>query len=182
MWEAILCQTDIQIIEDAEAVTGAANSHNSDRVEAAGRGRWGRRPSASGWLKNMQNVRARLWPNRNTHQHPRVPEPAKAASDWWELLSSTSIPWLPSVSLHPLPITLSAAPAFASISSTHIHPLRPEAEMLPKAVFYTSLMITENGATRIKSYQPQTTSSITAAWAHLWHYSDLQAVEKQSYS
>lgn len=41
-----MCQTDIQIIEDAEAVTGAANSHNSDRVEAAGPGAVG--PAALG--------------------------------------------------------------------------------------------------------------------------------------
>lgn len=104
--------------------TATVNSHKSGRVEVV--------KTNSRWLKDMENMAERLWPCMNAHIHPHVDfiltqPPSVAEQDGPKQLliygnPSSSLPWLPSVSLHPLPITLSVAlslPPFCLSFSTH---------------------------------------------------------------
>ncbi len=129
---------------------------------------------ASGWWRNMENVGEAV---THTREHTLCPDrtphcaagrQAKAAFDWWELLSVSWIPppppppppWLLSISFHRLTIILTSALSLSTsfshfpwIFSTHIHPLKPYQRCW--SLFTTYLMIMKKATWHTASFQPR---------------------------
>lgn len=154
--KAVLCQTDILIIDHAQVLTAAVNSHSSERMQVART----RSHDASCMLGPQDDWRTwKIWRSGSdpaqTHTYTTRGLHPEAAWLWWSRAGLSSL-WLMGTPLLPLlhrptliafcftssalhhSLNYSLTTFFLpSIYSTHIHPLRPEAEM-PRMFFFTT--------------------------------------------